>query len=1000
MGTEPKMNKALLPIDRLPAILKADFASRQADFCGQHPQYRDWLLTQLECPHFAEQLTRCWLGSRYAAELCLRQPQWFKALVAGGLLLRPYAEGEMASCLNAEVASVLSAEALDAGLRQYRSRQMLRIIWRDINGLSDLLETTRDISNLAESTITLALDCHHRWLSAEYGSPAAAVEGHIQQQRMLVLGMGKLGARELNLSSDIDLIFCYPNGGATVDPAALDGVLADNELLTATGHRSGNYRYLDNHEFFTRLGQKVIQSLDKITADGFVFRVDMRLRPYGDSGALVLSFDAMEEYYQDQGRDWERYAMIKARVVAGDSNQGELLLAMLQPFVYRRYIDFSVIESLRSMKRMITQEVKRRRLHNDLKLGPGGIRDIEFIAQSFQLVRGGRDRDFQQRRLLRVLATLGEKALLPAAVVEQLIAAYVFLRHSEHLLQAFNDQQTQLLPVDGYPQSVLAFTMGYDSWQSYLVALNSHRQSVSECFAGIVSEPEESSLAGSEQQGWAELWLHGSGREQALELLRKAGHEGAEEVLSRLEQLRVAPMVERLQPEGRRRLDAFVPLLLQAVSAAEQPSATLLRIFPLIDAVLRRSAYLLLLTENPGALKQLVILCAGSPWIASQLSRHPVLLDELLDSRSLYQVPEPAQLHGELQQQMLRIEPGDLEGQMEGLRYFKHAHQLRVSAAEVGGQLPVNRVSDYLSALAEVILEHVLGVAWHFLSAKHGLPQGLVGDGDQRGFIIVGYGKLGGLELGHSSDLDLVFIHSAAANGSTDGAMSIDNTVFYTRLGQRIIHILSARTPMGDLYEVDMRLRPSGDSGPLVCSLQAFADYQYQRAWTWEHQAIVRARVVAGDQKLATDFSALRRKVLCQPREAQQLRAEVVEMRGKMREHLLPAGLESRDPPIFHLKHGSGAIVDIEFMVQYAVLAWAEQYPALAVYSDNIRILDALAHEGLINELQTQALIDAYKAFRARAHRLSLLGQPSEVPAADYHQQRQAVLDSWAALMT
>jgi len=994
------MNKALLPIDRLPATLSADFTGRQADFCTRHPHYRDWLLARLQGADFSEQLSRCWLASRYAADLCLRQPQWFKSLVESGLLTRPYAEGELAASLNAQVTPALTAEQLDTLLRQFRCRQMLRIIWRDSSGLSDLLETTRDISNLAEVTIALALASHHRWLAAECGHPAAAVAGRIKEQHMLVLGMGKLGALELNLSSDIDLIFCYPCGGATVDVAALDGVLTDDVALTAPGHRGAGHRYLDNHEFFTRLGQKVIQSLDKITADGFVFRVDMRLRPYGDSGALVLSFDAMEEYYQDQGRDWERYAMIKARVVVGDTGQGEILLAMLQPFVYRRYIDFSVIESLRSMKRMITQEVKRRRLYNDLKLGPGGIRDIEFIAQSFQLVRGGRDRDFQQRSLLRVLATLGEKELLPLAAVAQLRDAYVFLRHSEHLLQAYNDQQTQLLPVDAYAQSVLAFAMGFGSWQDYLLALGAHRLCVSEWFAGIVSEPEPLSPVGSDQPDWDELWLHSSDREQALGLLRGAGHEAADEVLSRLEQLRAAPMVLRLQPEGRRRLDAFMPLLLPAVNAADQPSATLLRIFPLIDAVLRRSAYLLLLTENPGALKQLVILCAGSPWIASQLSRHPVLLDELLDTRSLYQVPEPAELHGELQQQMLRVEAGDLEGQMEGLRYFKQAHQLRVSAAEVGGQLPVNRVSDYLSALAEVILEHVLAIAWHFLGTKHGLPQGLASGGEQRGFIIVGYGKLGGLELGHSSDLDLVFIHSAPANQSTDGAKSIDNTVFYTRLGQRIIHILTAQTPMGDLYEVDMRLRPSGESGPLVSSLQAFADYQYQRAWTWEHQAIVRARVVAGEVQLAKGFDDLRRSVLCLPREAQQLRADVVEMRRKMREHLLPAGLESRDPPIFHLKHGSGAIVDIEFMVQYAVLAWAEQYPALAVYSDNIRILDALAHEGLITALQSQVLIDAYKAFRARAHRMSLLGQPSEVPAADYLEPRQAVLDSWAALMT
>lgn len=909
----------------IPAILKNEAEKLIQQFNECSPEYAVWLSEKLQNDSFAQELNHTWSCSRFAADLCNRKPATFQSLVESGRLHRSNNESqndsEMSALLKAELPDDINEESLNSTLRKFRNREMLRIIWRDLNRLADLQETTRDITALAECCLQQALDFHHAAQRNIYGRPLGKEKDQCIEQQLIVIGMGKLGAWELNLSSDIDLIFCYPKAGQT------DGA-----------------RSLDNHEFFTRVARKLIHSLDSIAADGFVFRVDMRLRPYGESGALVLSFDAMEEYYQDQGRDWERYAMIKARVVAGDSRQGENIMAMLRPFVYRRYIDFSAIDSLRAMKRMIRQEVKRRHLDKDVKLGAGGIREIEFIAQCFQLIRGGREPAFQERRVLKVLEVIAAEGLMPLTVVNELREAYCFLRNTEHAIQAYSDQQTQTLPSSAYTQAALAHVMGFADWESFYAQLCEHRQRVDHHFANVIAEPEEHSDAEQEAH-WQGVWLGHYEEPVALDYLQAAGFEMAQQTYQRLQLLRNSSQVSRMQVEGRQRLDEFMPLLLEAVTEVQSPSATLLQIFPLIEAVLRRTAYLVLLVENPGALKQLVLLCAASPWIAEQLARFPVLLDELLDVRTLYQVPEKAALREDLLQQMLRLNWDDLEAHMEVLRYFKLAHRLHVTAAEVTGRLPLMKVSDYLTMIVEVILEHVLELAWHDLISKHGYPQKAPGVVCDKDFIVVGYGKVGGIELGHSSDLDLVFLHDAASGLATDGERSIDNSLFFTRLGQRMIHILTALTPTGQLYEVDMRLRPSGASGLLVSSLTAFATYQRQEAWTWEHQALVRARVVAGDPALADKFARLRRDLLCEPRDPQRLGEEVVKMRHKMREHLLPKGLEQRQPPVFHLKQGRGAIVDIEFMVQYAVLVWSHQHPALSEISDNIRILEILGKD-------------------------------------------------------
>ena len=909
------------------------------------------------------QLARVLACSPFVAGLCRRKPGLLLELLASGTLDRSLEADEFRAGLQASLAE--PGAELDVALRVYRQRHMLRIVWRDFCRLADTMETVRDTSLLAEACIAEALDHHQLALEQRFGVPRGRQSG--ERQQLIVLAMGKLGARELNVSSDIDLIFVYPEAGGT----------------------DGETKPLSNEEFFTRGGRGVIASLDKITAEGFVFRVDMRLRPYGESGALVHNFAALEEYYQDQGRDWERYALIKARAVTGDPAQAVELMAALRPFVFRRYVDFGVIESLRGMKQMITAEVRRRGLQTDVKLGLGGFREVEFIAQCFQLIRGGRDLGLQQRELLSVLQECAVLGCLPSAVADELRAAYLFLRDSEHAIQGYEDRQTQALPGDPVPRLAMATVMGFDNWDDYLCRLDEHRARVAGHFNDLIAEPGESGEAESED----DLQLWGDGL--SAEVLADLGYGRAEETLQQLQALQQSAKVVTLQPEGRARLEQFMPRLLQECTEADEPDLALERLLPLVASVVRRSAYLALLLENPPALRELVTLCGASPWIAEQMARHPVLLDELLDRASLYSAPDKTLLQEELRQQVARLSLEDLEAQMDALRYFKASHVLRVAASELVGRLPLMHVSDKLTWIAEVILEHVVAVAWADLTHKYGQPRR---DHEGYGFAVFGYGKLGGIELGYGSDLDLVFVSDAAKQGVTDGDRSIDNTVFYTRLGQRIIHILETRMSLGQLYEVDMRLRPSGESGMLVTTFDGFRSYQETSAWTWEHQALVRARFAAGDADVARKVAVLRQEILCQPRQEEELAREVQKMRNRMREHLLPG--KDPDAKGFDLKQGPGGIVDIEFMVQYAVLAWSHRCPALAVWSDNVRILETLGREGLFAPAECDRLTEAYLGYRSAAHQLSLQQQPGRVPAGRFAESRQFVRDKWEELFS
>ncbi|MCG9539600.1 bifunctional [glutamate--ammonia ligase]-adenylyl-L-tyrosine phosphorylase/[glutamate--ammonia-ligase] adenylyltransferase [Vibrio parahaemolyticus] len=850
-------------------------------------------------------------------------------------------------------------------LRQFRNREMVYIAWKDFLHAWTLEESLRHLSQLAEAMIFETYQWQYKICCAEWGTPTNA-EG--EAQPMLIIGMGKLGGGELNFSSDIDLIFTYPENGET----------------------QGARRSIANAQFFTRLGQRIIKALDQQTFDGFCYRVDMRLRPFGESGPLVMSYAALEDYYQEQGRDWERYAMIKARVMGCEMYpQYQELRKMLRPFVFRRYIDFSAIQSLRRMKSMISSEVRRRGLTNNIKLGAGGIREIEFIAQVFQLIRGGREPSLRNRGLLETLNGIEELALLTPQEVSNLEAAYKYLRQLENLLQAMADKQTQTLPDCDIERLKLATAMQLESWDLLIEQTQQHMNKVHQVFETLIGDDEEdegSTIA----RHFHELWDMAN-KQDVLELILEQDIQLEEPAIfsKAIINFKADLAKKTLGPRGREVLNRLMPKVFDAVFAHPDSQFGLPRVLHLLHNICTRTTYLELLDEHPAALVQLVRLCTASPMISEQLSRYPILLDELIDPQQLYNPIPLDSYRTELRDFLARIAEDDMEQQMEALRQFKQICILRIAAADIAGVLPVMKVSDHLTYLAEAIVEAVVSQAWLQVSEKYGEPTH-VKDREGKGFAVIGYGKVGGWELGYNSDLDIVFMHDCPVNVYTDGKKEIDGRQFYLRLAQRIIHIFSTRTASGILYEVDTRLRPSGASGLLVSPTDAFDDYQHQDAWTWEHQALVRARMIYGDEPLAIAFHNTRHDVLCKPRDEQTLKKEVVEMREKMRDHL--GGKKSGR---FMIKQDVGGITDIEFLAQYLVLNYSHEKPKLTRWCDNVRIYETLIAQGVMEEDQAMQLIRAYTTMRNEIHHRNLLNLDADVVEDKFVAEREWVKQAW-----
>jgi glutamate-ammonia-ligase adenylyltransferase len=917
------------------------------------------LISHEQCPAhlntYEDVIKTAFSLSNFISEQCLKNPTWLTDLLIEEQVFAEQIDYKHA--LKQQLTDVESEAVLQQKLRQFRNFHMLRIAWRDLLNMQSIEDSLAQVSELARQLINQTNNWLYQFLQIRFGLP----EGEFGPQPLLILGMGKLGGDELNFSSDIDLIFTYPSVGVT----------------------TGGKKSVENQQFFTKLAQKIITALDQITADGQVYRVDMRLRPFGDSGPLVMQFDAMEDYYQEQGRDWERYAMLKASILNTPSLYTKELSNILQPFIYRRYLDFSAIESLRSMKSMIEQEVRRRGLTNNIKLGEGGIREAEFVVQSLQLINGGREPSLKVQSLQLALSELVKLEILPAQSAMNLQLSYLWLRKVEHCLQQFADKQTQVLPDNDTDQKRLLHVLGLTSYPEFMQQLAQHCGAVHQQFSLLVKEEQASrdDLADEQQNGARDLWqLHLDVHETQTILnhwhltaeVNGSNFPIGDDISQQINNFKQSMTKQRIGQRGLTTLTNLMPVVIHNIlsSSTKEHGELFRRVLTVLHAILGRTAYLQLLFENQAALQHLVKLCAASPWVTEQIARFPLLLDELLNPVSLYQPVAFNQYADELRQVLLRVESEDLELQIETLRQFKLSQQLKIAAADISNALPVMQVSDHLTHLAEASIVQVVDIAWQQMEDKHGVPvcetRGPKTIQD-KGFAVIGYGKLGGWELGYGSDLDLVFLHNCDGQQPTNGNKPIGATGFYIKLAQRILHIFTIKTGLGLLYDVDMRLRPSGNAGLLVCHVDGFTTYQTENAWTWEHQALGRARFITGCYELQERFSEVRLDVLSKPRVLAELAEEVVSMREKMREHLAKGDANNID-----LKQDAGGIADIEFIVQFMLLAHTSSFPRLAKWPDNVRILADLAKLSLITKNEAETLSQAYLEYRNHTHRLAL----------------------------
>jgi glutamate-ammonia-ligase adenylyltransferase len=867
--------------------------------------------------------------SRYAARLLAARPELAAELAAAA----PFERAEMTQALAGAAAD--DEAALKRRLRRLRQRVLLRVMARDLSGRAPLAEVCGSMTDLAELALCAALDWADARLRAAFGTPRSSAG---RAQRLLIVGMGKLVGRELNVSSDIDLVFVYPEDGET-----------------------DARRQLSNQEYFERLGRQLIALLGEITEDGFVFRVDMRLRPYGDSGALATSFDALEAYLVAHGREWERYAWIKARALSGERH--DELAAIVRPFVFRKYLDYATLAAMRRLHAEVRREVARRELAEDVKLGPGGIREIEFVAQALQLIRGGRDPALTARPTLDVLDELSRKRVLPEAAARELVDAYVFLRRVEHRLQYLDDRQTHRLPQDAGDRLRVAAMARFADWQSFADRLGRMRDAVTRHFQDVLAESETAGPA---------VWQ--DDREAAARELEALGFRDSPAGEARLASVRASQRYALLPEDSKRRFDALVPALVAAAAATADPDATLARGLDLIEALARRAAYLALLVERPEALERVAKMIAASSWAAELVTRHPLLLDELLDDRLLDAAPDWPGFERELRA-ALATAAGDTERLLNVLREQHRAQVFRLLAQDLAVLLTVERLADHLSELADRVLGVTLELVWSQMRNRHR---------DRPRFAVIAYGKLGGKELGYASDLDLIFLYDDQDERAPES---------YARLAQRLNHWLTSHTSSGVLFETDLRLRPSGASGLLVSSIAAFADYQDKMAWVWEHQALTRARFSAGDKDVGNAFETIRERILKRKRERPVPAREILAMREKMHAaHPNKSGL-------FDVKHDRGGMIDIEFMVQFLVLAHSREFSSLTKNLGNIALLGIASELGLIGADLAHKCRNAYREFRRIQHALRLNGAPfARVPPERVEQHVQAVRALWSTV--
>ncbi len=914
---------------------------------------------------FLKELDTALKFSRFIASAVIKTPSILTDLFDSGDLHRPYTVTEYTTKLHKAIDTVGEAETLQTILGTLRLREMIRIAWRDLNGSAFLDETLTDLSALADTCVETTMSILYDKLCAIHGTP---VDKKGNPQKIIVLGMGKLGAGELNFSSDIDLIFAFPQEGSIRNAVKMETC----------------------EQFFTKLCREFLKVFNSGATGLPIFRVDTRLRPFGESGPLVMSSEAMEIYYQTQGREWERYALIKARPMAGDRVAGQRLLENLKPFVFRRYLDYGTFDAFRDMKRRISMQVRDKHLKNNIKLGAGGIREIEFFGQLFQLIRGGVAPQLQEKKILKVLDLLAEESLIDKPTAHDLKTAYIFLRTVEHRLQEYDDQQTHDIPEDEMARGRLALSMGFDTWEAFKKNLDYQMNLVHDHFNRLLISKQSKNQEIKANDPFRYLWENINDPQSEIKEYPLSGYEHPKKVIQLLKSLAEHPNTRKLTPTGRQRLNELIPLISRITGKQPHGETILHRLISLITAIEQRTCYLALLLENPSIITTLTTLAAKSPWIIAFLSQHPALLDELLDPATLYRPPDRTSLEKDLDHRMAPIPPDDFEFQLEELCIFKQSSTLRVAAADISGNYPLMKVSDALTDIAETVLKKVLLIAWHQTENRYGLPSGIDTPTPDTtpGFAAIAYGKLGGIELGYKSDLDMVFIHSAVEGQTCGGPRCIENMRFYTLMGQRIINMLTMHTPAGTLYEADMRLRPSGQSGMIVSHIDAFREYMETQAWTWEHQAIIRARPIAGDDLLRDQFNDIRQKIITLQRDTKTLQQEIREMRERMaKQH--PDQL-SRGSDI---KQGKGGIVDIEFLVQFLTLNHAWKHPALAQWTDNIRLIETLEKELILTSDQAGQLKASYIALRRTIHRLDLQEKKEKHWPVRFRDQARVVSD-------
>jgi len=945
-------------IDSLPVSLQPP-ASRAWERIVEHNKAANGGLT----PQQTTVIARMLACSDYAAGALLKHWNWFhECLDTEEFERAPQASFDLSP-----------SEALEAGaeqqLRYYRHRQMLHILWREYANSAGQGETLDSLSALADQLLLAARSIATESLLDRLGLP---IDDSGRPIPLVILAMGKLGGFELNFSSDIDVIFLYPEEGETSGPKKLSA-----------------------HEYFVRLTQRIVKLLDDTTEDGFVYRVDTRLRPFGASGPPVVSFASLESYLLQHGRGWERYAYVKARVV-GESEisdtANELLHDMIEPFVYRRYLDFGVFESLRDMKAMIAVEVRKRELAGNIKLGPGGIREIEFIVQSLQLVRGGGNGKLRYPGLEIAMQELDNSRSLPAECIAELTEAYRFLRRLENLIQAIRDQQTHDLPTDTIDRSRIAFALQFEDWDSLAEEVLMHRTCVGEHFHDVALRAAGDVNAAKPPNQFAAIWDAGADEAQWSALLLDEEFEDSAEIGGVLVTFSTSKPVQQLGASAQRRLRHFVPNLIAMLKGRAAPAQTLRRVLNIVTQVLRRSAYIALLNENSAAMQRLIDLCEQSGYLADEIGRFPLLLDEMLDPRLFTVAVSTNSMQVDLSDRLQQVSGADSERQIEILSQFQRATLFRIAIADFSGEMPIMKVSDALTDLAEVVLAHTLELAWQDIVDKYGEPTYVL-DGVCRkaGFGVIAYGKLAGMELSYRSDLDLVFLHdSAGTEQQTDGATSLDNSRFFARLVRRLVHFLTTQTTSGALYEVDTRLRPSGRSGLLVTNIEAFERYQLENAWTWEHQALLRSRPVAGSVRVNREFERIRSDILRNRIDQEKLVDDVRKMRARMREQL-----DKSSKTQFDLKQGRGGIADLEFLVQYLALKNAGAKEAVIHYRDNIRQLGTLGAARCLPQSDASGLQDIYRDYRARLHQLALNRAPPLIDNSDFLQHRESVIELW-----